>query len=277
MRGSDEIERSENCADYFEYHNFSLIDRLCLLYWKIGRKSDYSWPTEYIPLDNPLKPFRNNFDHFDDLIKDKQIIDFGCGKGAQAIALAENGASKVVGVDIDEDDLEIAENRRQDNPYLDKISFIRKLSDEHLEAFDIVISLNSFEHFPDPSLTVSEIKNCLKPGGLFLLLFAPTWLSAYGPHQMDITLSPWPHVLFPEQSNMRVRSYLLNQYQGSCYEELGLNRMTVQKFHAVMKNSGFLLDYCRYRASKGLRFLTQIPIAREFFTSGVTAILRKPA
>ena len=44
-------------------------------------------------------------------IAGKVVIDFGCGAGADAVAMAERGAKRVIGIDIREDILQVARQK----------------------------------------------------------------------------------------------------------------------------------------------------------------------
>ena len=49
-------------------------------------------------------------DEFLSRIRDKIVIDFGCGEGLESLDLARHGAKKVIGIDIREDVLAKARN-----------------------------------------------------------------------------------------------------------------------------------------------------------------------
>ena len=55
-------------------------------------------------------------------IKNKSIIDLGCGTGIFSIGAFITGAKKVVGIDIDKNSIEIAKNYAKKNNY--RISFL---------------------------------------------------------------------------------------------------------------------------------------------------------
>ncbi len=86
-------------------------------------------------------------DHIFDQLRGKVVIDFGCGEGDDAIALAKNCARRVIGMDIREDVLERARAKaRQEG--VEKICQFCTNTDERVDA---VVSIDSFEHFSDPS------------------------------------------------------------------------------------------------------------------------------
>ena len=79
------------------------------------------------------------------MTRDKVVIDFGCGAGNEAIELAQNGATLVMGVDIQEKMLSQTRERAAMAGAEDKCIFSTRPSG----LADVIISLDSFEHFSD--------------------------------------------------------------------------------------------------------------------------------
>ncbi len=79
----------------------------------------------------------------DENIKGKKVADFGCGTGIFSFGAALLGAEKVIGYDIDNKAIEIAEKNRKivekTNILLSKIEFIKKDIRDVDEKFDTVI------------------------------------------------------------------------------------------------------------------------------------------
>ena len=103
-------------------------------------------------------------------IKDKTVLDVGCGTGiASFLALDKGSAHKVLGIDISENMIrecqKKAKNRELNN---DKAAF-RKLDAEDLDfsddSFDIVLSGLMLGFAPNPAKVIKEIVRVLKPGG----------------------------------------------------------------------------------------------------------------
>ena len=61
--------------------------------------------------------------------------------------------------------------------------------------FDAVISLNAFEHIPDPLAAIAEAHRVVKPGGVIYLSFDPIWTADSGNHFSWLGLAPWEHLL----------------------------------------------------------------------------------
>lgn len=96
----------------------------------------------------------------------RQVVDLGCGTGLSAEAWAKHGC-KVIGVDIREDMLAVAESKN-----LDGVSFLLSdAADTGIESqwADVVLCSQSFQ-WMDQNRLQKEVKRILKPGGLFFVL-----------------------------------------------------------------------------------------------------------
>jgi len=102
-------------------------------------------------------------------IKNKTVIEIGCGSGSGAYMLA-SFAKNVIG--IDNDILTINENSRRHKK--DNLAFqcydIRSLEKNTFKnKADVAISLQVIEHLPDPNDLLKKIKLLLKKDGVFIL------------------------------------------------------------------------------------------------------------
>lgn len=101
-------------------------------------------------------------------LKDKKIVDIGCGGGILADAMARSGAAEVLGVDLAKKSLQVAQLHALEagTPHI----AYREISAEALAveqpaAFDIVTCMEMLEHVPDPASVVHACANLVKPGG----------------------------------------------------------------------------------------------------------------
>lgn len=97
----------------------------------------------------------------------KKVLDLGCGYGANCLKFALQGATKVVGVDISQNMIEVA-NAENKN---DKITFIEMsmsdLSTIH-ETFDLIISSLAFHYVEDFDALLHQIYEHLNDDGLLI-------------------------------------------------------------------------------------------------------------
>jgi ubiquinone/menaquinone biosynthesis C-methylase UbiE len=109
------------------------------------------------------------------IIKNKSVIDIGCGSGRFAIALSQMGAKKVTAVDINTQGLETAKQFSKESG-ITNIEFV-----EHNvlnlpfqdESFDFVFSKGVLHHTGDLEKGINEYSRVLKKGGHgFLYLYA---------------------------------------------------------------------------------------------------------
>ncbi len=181
------------------------------------------------------------------LIQGKSIIDFGCGKGIQAVEIARNGAAKVTGIDIQERWLVAGRKLAAQNAVSDRCIF----TTETKEKADIILSKDAFEHFADPSAILRIMYQLLKPDGFILAAFGRTWLHPYGGH--TFSAFPWAHLIFTEKALVRWRSDFKSDGATKFAEvEGGLNQLTIHKFRRIVKQSPCRLEWLETIPIKGI-------------------------
>jgi ubiquinone/menaquinone biosynthesis C-methylase UbiE len=204
-------------------------------------------------------------------IRGKIVIDFGCGKGEEAIEMARMGALRVTGVDIQDAYLEIARERAATAGFADQCTFVTATS----EAADVITSIDAFEHFDDPAAILRMMFSLLKPGGEVLLSFGPTWFHPLGGHLFSVF--PWAHVLFAEEALIRWRSDFKSDGARRFSEVAGgLNRMTLRRFEQLVSESGFRAIELECVPIRKV-WRVHARLTREFTTAVCRGRLRKPA
>ena len=107
-------------------------------------------------------------------LKDKTVLDMGCGSGRFTIAFAQLGVKNVIGVDLGEVGIEIGEKRSKDLN-LKNIQFIKKNILElpfEDQTFDFVFSKGVLHHTGQLVKGLNEFQRVLKLGGNgFLYLY----------------------------------------------------------------------------------------------------------
>ena len=136
-----------------------------------------------------------------------KIIDVGCGAGGTAVVLAKMLPDcKVVGIDLSEQLLKIAEGSDQAAQLGERIKF-EKADVQQIpyqdNSFDVVINLNMLHLVEDPIRMLNEMERILKPDGLlFIADLRRSWLGIIEKEiKSSLTLSE-ARELF-KQSNLR--------------------------------------------------------------------------
>ena len=202
-------------------------------------------------------------------IKGKAVIDFGCGDGAEAIEIAQNGAAYVYGVDIRASLLDTARQRAQSAGVQDICRFGFNAD----EPADIIVSLDSFEHFSDPLQVLRVMDSLLKPEGEVIASFGPTWYHPLGGHLFSVF--PWAHLIFSEKALIRWRSDFKTD-GATAFGEVagGLNQMTIRRFEELVAASPFKIDQLDLVPIRKVKALHN-RATREFTTALVRCRLRK--
>jgi len=223
--------------------------------------------------ENALRNWREVIPRFDEEIKGKALVDFACGLGFQAVALVQNGASRVLGIDTNAEVLEQARARIRASDLDARIALKPHLDPADEGAFDVVLSQNGMEHFAEPGLALEVMLRSLKRGGKMLLTFGPPWLSPYGAHMQFFTSVPWVNLLFSERTVMNVRRRYRDD--GLASYEPALNRMTLGKFERLLARTRLHVEYQKYDCVKKFNSLRGLPWLRELFVNRVTVVGRR--
>ena len=122
--------------------------------------------SEFRPL-HQINPLRLDWIQSMVALKDKQVLDVGCGGGILSDAMARVGA-KVTGIDLATKSLKVAQLHALETQ-TPNVSY-REVSAEALAAeqpacFDVVTCMEMLEHVPDPASVVQACATLVKPGG----------------------------------------------------------------------------------------------------------------
>jgi 2-polyprenyl-3-methyl-5-hydroxy-6-metoxy-1,4-benzoquinol methylase len=252
-----------------------IAEQLLMAVSRDPRQPDYPLPTADWDPARALDRLNEVYPQFPALIADKDVLDFGCGTGRQAIAIAQQGARSVVGVDTNNALLPRAENFARDAGVQDRVAFLARLDEPDVPRFDVIISQNSMEHYPDPYAVLCRMKAVLRPRGAILITFTSLWYSPWGTHTQYFTRLPWVNLIFSERTVMEVRKHYRAD-GANRYEDIagGLNRMSLRKFEGLIRAAALRVEYRKYEGVKKLDVATRIPLVRELLTNRVTCLLR---
>lgn len=201
-------------------------------------------------------------------VRGRTVIDFGCGEGAEAIELAAH-AARVFGLDIQEELLARARAAAVAAGVAERCAFGRVAP----PGADVIVAIDSFEHFGDPAAVLRQMHELLRPGGEVITSFGPTWYHPYGGHLFSIF--PWAHLVFTERALLRWRSHIRSDGATRFAEVAGgLNQMSIRRFERLVAASPFQLASLELVPIRKLRRVHG-RLTREFTTSIVRCRLRK--
>ncbi len=123
--------------------------------------------SEFRPL-HEINPLRLSFiTEYADLLG-KDVVDVGCGGGILTEALAKSGASHVLGVDLAQKSLKVAQLHALETE-LSNVSYecipVEALAENKPAQFGVVTCMEMLEHVPDAASVVRACANLVEEGG----------------------------------------------------------------------------------------------------------------
>jgi ubiquinone/menaquinone biosynthesis C-methylase UbiE len=232
----------------------------------------------------------------------RRIIDIGCGNGGKTICVASMGPEFILGLDIDPVKLAYARQYSlQCGMHSGSCEFLAGDAANlpfATGSFDLAISEDGFEHFPDPEGVLREVNRILLPGGRFLIHFA-TYYTAVGPHLYNFIRVPRAHYFFSDAAMIEAtrqiamtRQYrAANTPQTSMLEtpteqaereiyqfEHFINRMTLRGFKKILTRSPDwkLVAFHRYCTNRRIGLLLEFPYVAELFGAVICVMEKSP-
>ncbi len=146
-------------------------------------------------------------------LEGKSVLDLGCGIGGRSAYLASTKAEKVVAVDINHEEIDIANTLKNKLPddTKRKLEYIKTSETDvgSIGKFDIVFSIDSLEHVEDPLSFLNLAYQYTKPGGVcYFGTFG--WYHWMGSHMMILGI-PFVNIFFSEKTILEANRKLLSQ------------------------------------------------------------------
>lgn len=215
----------------------------------------------------------------------RRVLDLGSGYGALSVDAARRGAASVVGVDTDAGRVTLARRHLAtiEDSVARRVRFhagsVQTLPDD--ERFDVVLSKDTFEHVEHLEAMLAAIAARLSPGGMLVSGFSPLYYSPNGDHLRFGLPLPWLHVVLPSRWLFR-RAARLSGRPVSRWEDVGLNRLTLPGFQALMAAGPWEPLSLRVNPQQGrlmpaVEALRRVPPLARYFTIGVYAVYRRTA
>lgn len=151
--------------------------------------------------------------------KIENILDIGCGTGAQTTVLAKNTNAKITAIDIFETFLEVLNKKIAKQPYEDRVKTI-KMEMEKLDfpekSFDLIWAEGSI-YIIGFEKGLNQWKKYLKDGG-YLVASEISWLREERPHEIE---DYW-NKNYPEISGIEEKIQLIEKCGYSCVDHFTL-------------------------------------------------------
>lgn len=233
-------------------------------------------------------------------VSGQQVLDVGCGLGGKTVYYAEQGAQLVVGLETSKARAHVARALANQHPAGTKVQII--VGDAarlpfRADLFDLLISIDTWEHLHAPILALCECERVVQPGGTVLISAMP-YYSPWGSHAWYWLPLPWLPSLLPR----RILFFLVSQIE--LYRQINAHLSTAVQMDwaspddpahtrqltvAALKRS---LSFCglvilhfeilpvgaRYSGviARLVRVLIRFPLLRELLAGLVVVVMRKP-
>ena len=186
----------------------------------------------------------------------RTIIDFGCGHGVKALAIALKYPDKqVIGVDITRAFEKAAEfsNDQLQAALPKNLSFVQIDPGQSLKTVtspDAIYSWSVLEHVERTLLPdiIADMHNSLSPDGQVFTQIAPLYYSPFGSHLREFIETPWAHLTLDhstlkqrverkhdqllKQQDKRQRAWMFEQFNE-------LNKITAEELSSYFADAGF--------------------------------------
>lgn len=223
-------------------------------------------------------------------ITKKKILDLGCGLGRFTKLLVQEGASKAVGLEYQEEKILFAKKHAMNENvnYICGSAMFLPFKDK---SFDTVFAYAVFEHIKNTQNALNETARILKPKGVAII--AMDYLTSRGGHHLHPYIHfPWPLCFISEKSLCEYWSKELAKDQAQNLmqyythgasiadfqtdNEINLNKITIEEFEKQIERSGMIIELFipgEYIA-RYLPFVLKFKKVKNFFVGSPIYILR---
>lgn len=221
-------------------------------------------------------------------VRGKRVLEIGCGTGGRTAYLASLGAAKAVGIDINSDEIAIAQREvKRLYPQLD-VEYVASTETGRLDIgqFDVVVLIDCLEHVVSPPGMVRLAHDYTAGGGrCFISLYG--WYNANGSH---FGMMPFVNVFFSDEEILNVQRWMVSRpdyvpsrfdsnppverWQGlyDLRQRPGeyLNKITLREMKKLVKYSPFsrgemhVIGFARkHPVARALNALRHVPVLQE--------------
>lgn len=129
-----------------------------------------------------------------DIDKDDTVLDAGCGRGGNALWIAENTGADVIGLDIDSEHLEEARQKAEEQGLSDRTDFVQgSFDDLPIENFDVYFAIESQCYSQNEEELLQQVHEALNPEGRAIISdgFRTANLNLEQEKRMKLTHKGW--------------------------------------------------------------------------------------
>lgn len=157
------------------------------------------------------------------------ILDIACGTGElERLLVATHPQTKLVGVDISEQMLNIARSKFTDRNNIEFLKATAIALPFPDSSFDIVITASAFHYFENPIAALREIRRVLKPDGRAIVL---DWCRDFWSCQiLDLILK----LLDPAYRTCYTQTELHNFLRAADFEAIGQQKKLLRPLWGMM-------------------------------------------
>ncbi|MBX9597395.1 MAG: bifunctional 2-polyprenyl-6-hydroxyphenol methylase/3-demethylubiquinol 3-O-methyltransferase UbiG [Burkholderiales bacterium] len=188
-----------------------------------------------------INPLRCEFIQKHSQIRDKALIDVGCGGGILSEALAKLGA-QVSAIDLAPQSIEIAKLHLYESNLSINYECIEvgAKAAQSAESYDIVTCMEMLEHVPDPAYIIQECAKLLKPNGM---AFFSTLNRNFKSYALGVVAAEYILNLVPQGTHDYQKfikpAELRNMLKQAGFELVALSGMT---YHPISQTAALSTD-----------------------------------
>ena len=234
------------------------------------------------------KKWANRVAQIADIYQARKILEVGCGNGLAAFQLL--GPKREIYAN---DLVDQINDQVKASPVKFTLGDVCQQLPYTSDSFDLIFSINSFEHFDYPLAALKEMIRVLRPNGILFLAFSPLYYSPWGLHASRRLGMPYPQLLFPSSviqqfvaANQATLATTYSDFADRTRIGPALNGYSLEQYRQVMKAQRPCLKTMAYVESislDGLKIIhhypgiikDKIPSLDNLFISGIKLLARK--
>jgi len=234
------------------------------------------------------KKWANRVSQIANIYHASKILEVGCGNGLASLQLLDSRREIYANDIVNHLDYQVKHSSVnfstgdvcQQLPYASN-------------SFDLLFSINSFEHFENPLAAIKEMIRIIRPGGLLFLAFSDLYYSPWGLHASRRLGMPYPQLLFSSSTiqqfvdqNLTRLVHTFSDFSDPTKISPYLNGYSLEQYRQIFKSQKSylkILAYVEAVSLDGLHMIhrypgiikDKIPSIESLFIRGIKLLARK--